>query len=616
MRRIVASSWTRSNHFRVAAGKREAPIATEAEVHRRRVDNLPLLNAAGSALERSRLFLGGARSMLVLTDPQGTIIETEGDPRVIDSGRENHLERGGHWAEDRIGTNAIGTALAERRPVQIHGPEHFCEGAQHWTCAAVPVRHPLDGEMLGVIDISGPARHFNPQSLALAGSMAEEVKTNLDRLIRMEHEALLRRFIAKRPAWLNEDMLVVDPRGFLVHVAGRAGNGLIVDNRLALVRSVPIEDWPELLRRRAPGARTEIVREGDDTLGAIIILGSGGRRRTPAEVAAPAVITGERGRDALDFSMILGESEIMRRKRDKAARLAASGLPILVEGETGVGKELFARAIHGAGRAGQGPFVPVNCGGMPRDLIASELFGYSKGAFTGADEKGRAGKIVASDRGTLCLDEIGEMPIELQPYLLRVLEDGEVFPIGAHEGRAVDMRLVSMTNRNLADEIEAGRFRRDLYYRIAAARIQVPPLRARGDDVALLADHFARLAATRLGLPAPSFDPRATDMLLRYPWPGNVRELRNMVDTLVVLTKGDRIGPDDIPVDYAAPPPATRPSTSNDLRSVEKAAVIAALEKAGGNCAEAARLLGIARSTLYVRLAEYGIPRPRQNRGG
>lgn len=614
VRRSVAASWRRSSAFKVRSDQGKAPLSSEAEVHRRRQENLALLEAAGAALERARLFLGAARSMMVLTDAGGTVIATEGDPRVIDIGRGNHLETGGCWGEQAIGTNAIGTALAEGKPIQIHAHEHFCEGVQHWTCAAVPVRDPLGGDVLGVIDISGPARHFNPQSLALAGTLGQEVTAALDRAIRMRHEALLRRFIAKRPAWASEDMLVLDPRGFLVHAAGKPGSGLVVGNRVELVRSAPIEDWPDLLQRRHPGIRTEIVREGDEALGAIVIVGARGSaaRRRPAEIAAPAV-TAPRELPRLDFSAILGESEIMRRKRDKAARLAASGLPILIEGETGVGKELFARAIHAASRDESKPFVPVNCGGMPRELIASELFGYARGAFTGADEKGRAGKIVASDRGTLCLDEIGEMPMELQPYLLRVLEDGEVFPVGAHEGRAVDMRLVSMTNRNLADEVEAGRFRRDLYYRVAAARIQVPPLRARGDDIVLLAEHFARLAAARLGLPVPGFEPATLDLLLRYPWPGNVRELRNMVDTLVVLTRGDRIGPDDLPREYVGfvPAPATPAATgAADLRAVEKAAVIACLEKTGGNCAEAARLLGIARSTLYVRLAEYGIPRP------
>ncbi|PWR24499.1 sigma-54-dependent Fis family transcriptional regulator [Zavarzinia aquatilis] len=617
VRRIVAASWGRSSAFRIRTDNRKAPLASEAEVHRHRLDNLPLLKAAEAALDRSRLFLGASRAMMVLTDAKGTIIATEGDPRVVDSGRENHLERGGRWSEDVIGTNAIGTALAEGRPIQIHGHEHFCEGVQRWTCAAVPVRHPLDDELLGIIDISGPAEHFNPQSLALAGSIAQEVTASLDRAIRIRHEALLRRFIARRPAWLSDDMLVLDPRGFLVHAAGKPGAGLVEGNRVAAVRSLPIDEWPDVLQRRVPGARTEIVREDGEALGAIVVMARPGRARAATAPApgAPAIATPREAR-RIGFDEILGESEIMRRKRDKAARLAASGLPILIEGETGVGKELFARAIHAASRAEGHPFIPVNCGGMPRELIASELFGYAKGAFTGADEKGRTGKIVASDGGTLCLDEIGEMPMELQPYLLRVLEDGEVFPVGAHEGRAVDMRLVSMTNRNLADEVDAGRFRRDLYYRVAAARIQVPPLRARGDDVVLLAGHFARLAATRLGLPAPAIDPRACDLLLRYPWPGNVRELRNMVDTLVVLTKGDRIGPDDLPREFAASAVATPPHVdSADLRAIEKAAVIACLEKTRGNCKEAARLLGIARSTLYVRLAEYGIPRPRQGRG-
>jgi sigma-54 dependent transcriptional regulator, acetoin dehydrogenase operon transcriptional activator AcoR len=257
--------------------------------------------------------------------------------------------------------------------------------------------------------------------------------------------------------------------------------------------------------------------------------------------------------------------------------------------------------------------VPVNCGGIPHDLIASELFGYAKGAFTGADEHGRAGKIEKANGGVLCLDEIGEMPLDLQAYLLRVLEDRMVFRIGEHEGRTVDIQILSMTNRSLAAEVEAGRFRRDLYHRIAGARVRIPPLRERGDDILLLAERFATAAADKLGRVPVTFSPNAAALMMAYRWPGNVREFRNVVEATVALAESDLIEADDLPdeVRTVTPGPARTddeqpPPGAGDLREAERQAILAQVRACDGNLTQAARRLGIARSTLYLRLAKFG----------
>jgi transcriptional regulator with PAS, ATPase and Fis domain len=320
----------------------------------------------------------------------------------------------------------------------------------------------------------------------------------------------------------------------------------------------------------------------------------------------------------LDFDEIFGDSAVMQEVKERARKIALTGAPVLIEGETGVGKELFARAIHSGGPTSSGPFLPVNCGGIPRDLFGSELFGYSKGAFTGAREQGQAGKIEAADGGLLCLDEIGEMPLEHQPFLLRVLEDGVVYRIGSNEGRPVRVRLVSMTNRDLLAEAEAGRFRRDLYYRIAVLRLQIPPLRERGDDVVALTQHFARKAAIRLGRLVPRFDDDVLRIFRLYSWPGNVRELRNVVENMILLGNSDQLGIDDIPIEVrqqanqagvSVPAEQSSSPASPNLKLSERAAIEAALAEAGGNLTEAAKRLGIARSTLYRKLEEYGLGR-------
>lgn len=613
----VVTSWERSKKFGVGAESKQAPLAGEPEIFRRRSRNSELLRAARPALERSSEFLAEATSMMVLADNDGFIVETAGDARVIDQGRRNHLEVGGRWEEDAIGTNAIGTALAERRPVQICGAEHFCAEVQRWTCAAKPVLHPIDGELLGIVDISGPAAFFNPQSFALAVTIGQEIEASLGRIAKSEHEILLRQFVARRSIWLSDEMLVIDRRGFLVHAAEKAQRKLEAGQQGELARDfkkiiggTPHEMWEQNCRQRFPNARVEIVHSDAAAIGCVIVLPQS-RGRSPSSAKS----TPESG---MGFEKILGDSKVMREVCERARKLAANTLPILIEGETGVGKEVFARAIKSASPSGDGPFVPVNCGGMPRDLIASELFGYTKGAFTGADESGKAGKIEKADGGVLCLDEIGEMPLDLQSYLLRVLEDGVVYRIGDHEGRRVNFRLVSMTNRDLLTEVESGRFRRDLYYRIAATRILIPPLRERGaHDVALLAIHFAALSAERQGRAPLAFSHAAMEKLATYSWPGNVRELRNVVESMVALAENDLLDVDDLPPEIRKPmlripagmgatEPARVSASTSELKTAEREAIIAQVKACNGNLTEAARRLGIARSTLYVRLQRYG----------
>lgn len=614
--RAVATSWERSLRSGVGAERKEAPLAGEPEIFQRRSRNADLLQVARSALERSSEFLANASSMMVLTDAAGFIVETAGDPRVVDEGRRNHLEIGGRWEEGVIGTNAIGTALAEGRPIQICGAEHFCADVQRWTCAAKPIFHPIDSELLGVVDISGPAASFNPQSFALAVSIGQEIEASLGRAAKWEHEILLRRFVGKRSIWLSEDILLVDRRGSVIHATEKAHYKLDAKDLNETFRKAiggsPHNAWEENCRRRFPNARIEIVYADGMAIGCVAIMPqSRARKSAPTRSFAEPAIT---------FDQIIGDSKVMQDVRARARKLAANALPILVEGETGVGKELFARAIKSASAAADGPFVPVNCGGMARDLIASELFGYAKGSFTGADEQGKPGKIEKADGGVLCLDEIGEMPLDLQSYLLRVLEDGIVYRVGDHEGRQVDIRLVSMTNRDLTAEVNAGRFRRDLYYRIAAIRVRIPPLRERKEDISQLVRHFLAAAAERNGCAPWTVSSEALAHLDRYYWPGNVRELRNVVESMVALVDGNTVDVDDLPpeVKMAAPPASEESAAaevitgltetvSGNLKTAERSAIIAQVNACNGNLTEAARRLGIARSTLYVRLQQYGV---------
>ncbi len=621
-RQDIAASWARSRGYASIARRRNAPKLPEPELYRRKHENRILLNAARSALARTADFLTEANSMLILTDPGGVIIETQGDPRAIDFGRDVHLERGGRWAEDDIGTNAIGTAIAMRRPVQIHAAEHYCEDVQRWTCAASPVRHPIDQEMLGIVDISGPAGTFNPQSLALAVSVSQQIEALLLQHVHGTREQLLQVFLSRRARWQNDEIILVDNRGVVIHATdaalaalSRDYPGMAVGSSIEPLRGLPPDLWRALLQGTFPRAEVELIgsaQTGDASEGQIgAVLAFPARRGRPRTAVARA----EAG-VAIALDDILGESAVMRETFERVRRMAASRAPVLIEGETGVGKELFARALHTLNAVDGAPFIPVNCGGMSRDLIASEIFGYEKGAFTGADDQGRAGRMEAADGGTLCLDEVGEMPMSLQPYLLRVLEDSVVYRVGSNVGRPVNVRLISMTNRDMAAEVTAGNFRRDLYYRIATLRLAIPPLRERGDDILLLADHMLHKIARAMGVPAPSFDTEALDAFRRYAWPGNVRELRNVVENMVVLGNA-RLTISDVPDEIARAAgngaPVRAPVVPGEVGDgtpqwgdLQRAVIERELAQAGGNISLAAKRLGIARSTLYIKLEKYG----------
>jgi transcriptional regulator with PAS, ATPase and Fis domain len=391
-----------------------------------------------------------------------------------------------------------------------------------------------------------------------------------------------------------------------------------------------VEDWA---RHLPEGLRAEwfnpVVVEGS-TIGAMLVVPvmrsrpAGNRMAERSGAAGNALGSGvdsEAGSEADPqrncFAQILGQSATMLAAVNRGRQLARRRVPVLIEGETGVGKELFARAIHGEERGG-GAFVAYNCGAASKELIGSELFGHVRGAFTGATAEGRPGRFELAHGGTLCLDEIGELPLELQPVLLRALEEGVVYRLGDTQPRRVDVRLLAMTNRNLHDEVKSGRFRGDLYYRISVTRIRIPPLRERDIDIDLLVEHFNRRLSQRHAVPLRRLNPEVMAVLRAYSWPGNVREMRNIIENLLLTSREEEVALDELPAELldetgtigvAEPVPLQ----SASLEETERVAIARAVHGAHGNLAQAARSLGVSRSTLYRKLELYqleGIVKP------
>ena len=558
---------------------------------------------------------------MILTDPTGLIIDTQGDARVIDAGRAVHLEHGGRWSEADIGTNAIGAAMAESRPVQIHGAEHFCTEVQRWTCAAVPVHDPSDGELLGVVDISGPASTFNPQSLALAVAVGHHVESVLAQSIKQDHEKLLCHFLAKRSLWATDEYMVLDRRGAILHATERA-LGAVRDSRLRtdgdaptrFLKALPFEDWPARLKELLPNASFDLVSNGSAGIGAIVVLHA--RRRPSASdhnAQGPKAAFGRRddGTSTLCRKVrtpqlqapektikhggpsFVAEDPTVRAIVRRVENAAARKMPILIRGETGTGKEQLARHAHAAsGRTGA--FVAVNCAALPENLIEAELFGYADGAFTGARRGGATGLVKEADGGTLFLDEIGDMPIALQGVLLRLLDDWTVRPVGG-AGTKVDVFLVSATNATLDRAITEGRFRPDLLYRLNTLEVMLPRLRDRADFDAI-ARHLLRKIDPDCRVTA-----EALARLAPHPWPGNIRELRNMLARLTLGAADGLIDEACVAALIDRPAP-----TAGSLHDVQRARILMVYTETTGNISETARRLGVSRNTIYRALGQRG----------
>lgn len=621
VRSEIEKSWQRSMNLGVDATRKQSrKLERDDDLQKLCRRNASLRQAARAAFARLEPHLSGANVILILTDKEGVIIDAIGDHSVLDAGQNIHLAVGGVWNEDAIGTNGIGTAIKTGRPTYVHAAEHFCQGIQAWTCAGVPVFDPFDRSLIGVVDLSGPPDIFRRHNIALVVAAAREIEIALAEQQREERARLLETFLESDASRPDTSVLLLDKVGRIMFRRGlddmlhlprpdfAVGHRLLPlsanmtegDIRAALPQDIETDGITRL--------------ETDGRLrGAALVL-----KRSPAKRLQHAVSVRIKARADVDEDeiVIVGNAPKMLEAIELADRAATAGVTVLIQGETGVGKELFARLIHNRLSPGNTPYVTVNCAAISKELIGAELFGHVEGAFTGALRGGKAGKFEQADGGVLCLDEIGDMPMELQPYLLRALEQRAVYRIGDDKRRPVNVQLVAMTNRNLRNDMEQGRFRRDLFYRIGIVAIDVPPLRQRGGDVPLLLDHFNTVFAERFSRPRLVFAPTVMERLQEYHWPGNVRELRNIVERLYLLKAGPEVGLNDLP------PPIIEPADGLGvghyvevedapikLENMEAMTIRRAIQAEKGNLTRVAQSLGISRPTLYRKIKQYGIPR-------
>lgn len=624
IRRIIGDSWARCLDNGVDPSSSKTCLSVNDETYQSLLSkNEQLLEAAKPVMEQARNLLAESGSMMILADRDGICLHVEGDRKTVEDGQDIRLSVGANWSEHAAGTNAIGTVLSVGMPIQINTTEHFCEGIKSWTCTAMVIREPGSQEIIGVLDLSGLTSDFNHHTQALVVEAAGRIESRLVGIRLAETNRLLNAACSMFSSPTRDALMLLDNYGYLVKANENVASNLAVrgvefnGNGKNIIHNINDESKkPEAEWLRSEWI--EPVMEGQDQLGSMLIIPS----PHSVHIGASKIVGTPSKNDCKYFEDIIGSSTEVRKTINKAQRLASLPVPILIQGETGVGKEMFAKAIHAAGVNRKGPLITLNCGGLSRELITSELFGYVEGAFTGAVRGGKIGKIEAADGGTLFLDEIGELPLDIQANFLRVLQEGEICRLGDHKQRKVNFRVLVATNRDLNLDVKEGRFRMDLFYRISVITLAIPALRERENDIEMLVQFFAEEIAKRDDTPIKQFEPEFIEALNRYEWPGNIRELRNVVECSVLMCQTETVTPDDLPVelqsqpnnnDDDAQPGSLKDILTNDnnlsIDDAERLIIASTIKAKKGNLTKTASHLGIAKSTLYLKLKKYGLDR-------
>lgn len=614
VRGVILASWHRSLKYRVNSIIEPAASADEEAMRDSIARNRDLVESAANTMEELVASINDPHSVIGLCDTAGLALHSVGQKKDL---ALFTLFRRGHWfAEEHAGTNAVGLCLVEKRPVEVIGYEHYSSIFQHWCGLAAPVPG-RDGSLAGVLAVATSASSYHKHTLGVVKASARAISEQLRLRELLREQSVMLELI-------DEGVIVLDSQDRIVSMNGKAARMLQIDPKSSgrgiaeVVKDSPVlfsalsgrlkfHDQESTLLL-ASGGQTQCVLSlapVASTGGLVLTLREAKRMReyTVRTIGAKSVYT---------FEHIIGDSEPLRKVLALARVATRSDITTLILGESGTGKELFAQAIHHAGSRHNGPFVVVNCGALPRSLIESELFGYAEGAFTGAKRTGKPGKFELADGGTIFLDEVGEMPLDAQASLLRLLQEGELTRIGGNRQIKINIRVIAATNKNLEEEVRKKAFREDLFYRLNVFTLLIPPLRLRKADIRPLGEHFLAKFAASLGKPVTGFSAEALSVLMRHSWPGNVRELENTIESTINMSGGGLIGARDLP-DYILMKGIADCSASDasgecdTLRGRERELIIEALEENNGNMRATAARLGIARSALYKKIQRFGI---------
>ncbi|MBF4694067.1 sigma-54-dependent Fis family transcriptional regulator [Fusibacter ferrireducens] len=576
-------------------------------------------------------FVRGTGFVVVLVNEEGYLLELFADEDVWQNPVTKNFFLGASWQEEVAGTNAIGTAMYEQAPVQVSGAEHYCKKHHGLTCSAAPI-FDVNGDLLGIVDISGPFEASHGHTLGMVVATAEAIMAQLrienkNRQLALANKKLLNFF-----NMVSDGVLIVGEDGSISEMNPAAEVILRREKKDAIGMLIQNMVSP---RHRSLGSGCFYLKpcsyiEGiiHTSNGPFDCIISSEPIYNEKEALVGSFITLKQVKQvqklldrfggytaSLQFEDIIGSSFEIRESIRLANLTAINNSNVLLTGESGTGKEIFAQAIHNKSSQCNAPFVSLNCGAIPRELIGSELFGYEEGAFTGAKRGGKPGKFELAAGGTLFLDEIGDMPLEHQTVLLRVIQEKQIVRIGGDKMISVNARLICATNKNLFEEVEKGTFRRDLFYRLNVMAIMIPPLRNRVEDIPLLFRHFLnKLCNDRER--TVRVDRSVYEYLKRYSWLGNVRELQNVVERAVNLAENGIIFPQHLPErirNFQETPSkeehvvgeslmACRVLTKEAAKETEKNRIIELLNRHAGNVSRVALEMGLSRKTIYNKM--------------
>lgn len=596
-----------------------AKIISGHELQRKLEEQRELILTAGPFMDQLYNFVKGSGFFAMLTDGAGCLLNVIGDQEILAEAFRLKMVPGAYMDEESIGTNAMGTTIAEGIPVQISGQEHFVTAYHRWTCSGAPIRNPK-GQIIGSLDLTGYSENVHSHTLGMVVAAADAIEKMLVIKEYNAKLALAKNHIETIIESLVAGIMTSDMNGKIIMINKNALEmfGMSQKEMLNKPAYQLFEGWDKVVDTlKAKEAFHEedvyvntntnklqfslsaypIYGEGDGLQEIIFVFKEIKRIRKLANriMGSKAIYT---------FDKIIGKNERFLEVIDYAKKVSDSRSTILITGESGTGKEVFAQAIHNFGNRKEEPFVAINCGAIPRNLMESELFGYEEGAFTGAKRGGAAGKFEIADGGTVMLDEIGELPVDMQTKLLRVIEEGVISRVGGTKQIPIDVRIVAATNKNLIQEVEKGNFRLDLYYRLNVLPIHLPALRERRDDIPAIAQYFMKTISKRLNKKEVHLDDEIMSHLMNYDWPGNIRELENVIERM--------INTQSPPTEFAAHKYLNVVLTENvedclDLEQMETKLIQKALTRYIGNITLAAKALGISRNTLYRKMEKYHI---------
>ncbi|KAB3532517.1 sigma-54-dependent Fis family transcriptional regulator [Alkaliphilus serpentinus] len=583
-------------------------------------ENRELIVTASPFMEQLYNFVKGSGFFAILTDGEGCILNVVGDEDVLEVANKLEMIPGAYMDEEHIGTNAMGTALAEGIPVQVSEEEHYIAAYHQWTCSAAPIRNPA-GKIIGTLDLTGFSDFVHSHTLGMVVAAVNAIEQTIRNNNINSRLVVAKRSIETLIDAITAGIFTVGPKGYIKTVNKTLQDmlGYSKDELVGKRIDEVLDGWQGIQTNIANGIiylEEESYAKGKKvkihcTLSCYPILDKNGFLQGTVCVIKEIkrmkrVANRLVGKQAFyTFDNIVGRSKEFTLLVDYAKKIADSPSTVLITGESGTGKEVFAQSIHNYSSRREEAFVALNCGALPRNLIEAELFGYEEGAFTGAKRGGYFGKFELADGGTLFLDEIGEMPLDMQTRLLRVLEEGTLYRIGGNKEISVDVRIIAATNKDLMEEVHKGNFRKDLFYRLNVLPLKLIPLRDRREDIPLLIDYFMIMKGLKLGKNPVSLQKPVIDAMVKYNWPGNVRELENKIEHLINTNSTQTL------VDISEAKILSDESKSTleveRLEDIEKIHIEAILSKYQGNITLAAEALNIGRNTLYRKIKKYSI---------